>query len=442
MNLSSVLKNVVSRETDVREVLAKVALDEADAGFVYSTDARTVPKKVKVLKIPAWAQPKVQYGICVVSASHNKAGRERVHQARPEPGRPEDPAALRLPAARQAMKRRRALLGALTLAAAVVALAFLVLPVAAIFLRVPPGKLLHQLTSPVVTDALIVSVKTSAIAQALILLFGTPLAYLVASRRFRGRALVVTLVELPLVLPPAVAGIGLLGALRPRGAARDEHPVHADGRRARGRLRLEPALHPAGDRGVRGGRPGRGRRLAHARRRPGADVLPGRAAARARRARGRRGARVRARPGRVRRDDHVRRQPAGPDPDAAARDLPGVRARLRHGARDGRAARGRQRRAAGHPQAGAHVATLSADFRASSSLVRAEARARGRAHGRARRALGGGQELGAARDRRARAADRPDRARRARSGSTRTSAAGRRSAASGSSSRSTRSSRT
>jgi molybdate transport system substrate-binding protein len=73
MNLTSVLKNVVSRENDVREVLAKVALNEADAGFVYSTDARTVPKKVKVLKIPAWAQPKVQYGICVVSASHNKA---------------------------------------------------------------------------------------------------------------------------------------------------------------------------------------------------------------------------------------------------------------------------------------------------------------------------------------------------------------------------------
>jgi molybdate transport system substrate-binding protein len=72
MNLTSVLSHVVSRESDVREVLAKVALKEADAGFVYSTDARTVPGKVRALKIPAWAQPKVQYGICVVSASSHK----------------------------------------------------------------------------------------------------------------------------------------------------------------------------------------------------------------------------------------------------------------------------------------------------------------------------------------------------------------------------------
>lgn len=73
MNLSAaVLKNVVSQETDVREVLAKVALGEADAGFVYSTDAKTVPGKVKVIKVPAWAQPKVQYGICVVSKSSNQ----------------------------------------------------------------------------------------------------------------------------------------------------------------------------------------------------------------------------------------------------------------------------------------------------------------------------------------------------------------------------------
>ena len=110
------------------------------------------------------------------------------------------------------MSLRRGFGAALATAAAAVALTFLVLPMVAIFVRVPPGRLLHELTNPVVKDALVVSLKTSVVAQALILLLGTPLAYLLATRRFRGRSFVITLVELPLVLPPAVAGLGLLAA--------------------------------------------------------------------------------------------------------------------------------------------------------------------------------------------------------------------------------------
>jgi molybdate transport system permease protein len=95
---------------------------------------------------------------------------------------------------------------------AVVTLAFLAFPIAAIFAHTSPGKLIDQLSNPVVKDAFVVSLRTSLIAQAFILLLGTPTAYLLATNRFPGHSLAVTLVELPLVLPPAVAGVGLLVA--------------------------------------------------------------------------------------------------------------------------------------------------------------------------------------------------------------------------------------
>jgi molybdate transport system substrate-binding protein len=74
MNLTAkVNPNIVSQETDVRAALSKVALGQADAGFVYATDAQTVPNDVKVIKVPAWAQPKVVYAMAVISRSPNKA---------------------------------------------------------------------------------------------------------------------------------------------------------------------------------------------------------------------------------------------------------------------------------------------------------------------------------------------------------------------------------
>jgi molybdate transport system permease protein len=94
-----------------------------------------------------------------------------------------------------------------------ITVAFLAIPIVALFTQVPLRDVPDLLTRPEVRDALAVTAKTNAIANALILAFGTPTAWLVARRQFPGRALVVTLIELPLVLPPAVAGIGLLAAV-------------------------------------------------------------------------------------------------------------------------------------------------------------------------------------------------------------------------------------
>jgi molybdate transport system permease protein len=111
---------------------------------------------------------------------------------------------------------RHDLLGPLFLAALVAAtggvLVFLLLPIVAVFLRVPPGDLVSALGTDAARDALRVTAETNTVALALILAFGTPAAYWISTRRGVGRDALVTCIELPLVLPPAVAGIGLLVA--------------------------------------------------------------------------------------------------------------------------------------------------------------------------------------------------------------------------------------
>jgi molybdate transport system permease protein len=106
----------------------------------------------------------------------------------------------------------RAAAAALSALIAGVVLAFLALPIIALFTEFPLRDVPELLRDPFVQDTLKVTARTNAIANVLIIGLGTPTAYLVAMRRFRGRSLVITLIELPLVLPPAVAGIALLSA--------------------------------------------------------------------------------------------------------------------------------------------------------------------------------------------------------------------------------------
>ena len=101
--------------------------------------------------------------------------------------------------------------------AGAVALVFLALPVIAIFTDVSPRRLLDSLDDPGTVDALTLSLQTTVTALAIIVVAGTPVAWALATRRFPGRQVLVTIIELPLVLPPAVAGIGLLAALGPDG---------------------------------------------------------------------------------------------------------------------------------------------------------------------------------------------------------------------------------
>jgi molybdate transport system substrate-binding protein len=73
LGLRSVLSKVVSEEPDVKSVTGKIALGQADAGFVYATDARPVRDKVSVIRIPERAQPRIRYEIAVVAESSNRA---------------------------------------------------------------------------------------------------------------------------------------------------------------------------------------------------------------------------------------------------------------------------------------------------------------------------------------------------------------------------------
>ena len=100
---------------------------------------------------------------------------------------------------------------------AVLAVAFLVLPLAGLVVRAPWGELVPQLTSPAVRQALRLSLVSATAATGLSLVLGVPLAWVLARSRARGRSVLRALVTVPLVLPPVVGGVALFLVLGRQG---------------------------------------------------------------------------------------------------------------------------------------------------------------------------------------------------------------------------------
>lgn len=100
---------------------------------------------------------------------------------------------------------------------------FVLVPLLALVVRAAEsGNILESLRRPIVRDALQLSLITSLFTLGIAVLFGTPLAYLLARTHFPGKAVVDTLIDLPIVLPPVVAGVALLMAFGRRGVFGEE----------------------------------------------------------------------------------------------------------------------------------------------------------------------------------------------------------------------------
>lgn len=97
--------------------------------------------------------------------------------------------------------------------------AFLALPLVALVLRVSPGQLANRLGEPAVLEALRLSLVTSLAATLAVVVLGVPVAYLLATREFRGKRVIEVIIDLPMVLPPTVAGFALLMAFGRMGLA-------------------------------------------------------------------------------------------------------------------------------------------------------------------------------------------------------------------------------
>jgi molybdate transport system permease protein len=94
---------------------------------------------------------------------------------------------------------------------------FIALPIVSVFLRINLSQVSEQLQNPVVIEAIKLSLYTSGIATLITFILTVPTAYFLATRKFPGKSVIDTVIDLPIVLPPAVAGVALLYAFAPKG---------------------------------------------------------------------------------------------------------------------------------------------------------------------------------------------------------------------------------
>jgi molybdate transport system substrate-binding protein len=212
---AAILENVRSNEPDVGGVVGKLTQGAVDAGFVYRSDVEGTDGRLEAIVLPERLRPAVEYGVAVVKGAPNPAGaRAFIDGLLDGAGaRALEEAGFGPPAGRDA--------GPLVPApAGHGAGGRPVLPDGAGHRDLRghgPGRAAgrpRRSRGGGRPDAEPVDERPG---RRLIVVVGTPAAYLLATRSFRGRSVVVTLIELPLVLPPAVAGIGLLAALGPNG---------------------------------------------------------------------------------------------------------------------------------------------------------------------------------------------------------------------------------
>src|SRR5690606_19566492 len=94
---------------------------------------------------------------------------------------------------------------------------YILVPLIALPLFISPAALLEHLASPMAMRALLLTLQTTIVATAICVAFGTPLAYVLARNDHRGRELIDTLIDLPMTIPPVVAGVALLLVFGRRG---------------------------------------------------------------------------------------------------------------------------------------------------------------------------------------------------------------------------------